>query len=190
MVNSIYFNGWIICNGRNLTVNDYPDLYNIIGTSFGSTGEGFFNIPDCRGRTLGAIGNGSNLTNRNIGDTVGQEQHTLSTTEMPVHSHTGTTDANGTHSHNYQDAYFAEAGGNGNSVFGTSANTDSDNKFKWRTQSGDWSNTPSDIPTSNAGNHTHTFTTNTSGSGNAFNIMQPTLFIGNVFIFTNIVITE
>ena len=34
-------NGWLICDGRNLNVNDYPDLYSIIGTSFGSVTSGF-----------------------------------------------------------------------------------------------------------------------------------------------------
>ena len=35
----------------------------------------------------------------------------------------------------------------------------------------------------NTGSHTHTFTTANTGGGQAHNNMQPTLFIGNVFIF-------
>lgn len=38
----------------------------------------------------------------------------------------------------------------------------------------------------NAGTHTHTFTTNSTGGGLPHNNMQPTLFIGNVFIFSGV----
>lgn len=184
------FNGWIICDGRSLSRTTYSELFDIIGTSFGTNSISTFNIPDCRGRTLGAIGNGSGLTSRSIGDVVGSETHTMSTNEMPSHTHTGTTSSNGSHTHTYNDAYFAEAGGNqvnGNNVFGTSGSVDTDNQFRWRNADGTYSATPTDITTSTNGNHNHTFTSDSTGNGVAFNIIQPTLFIGNVFIFTNVI---
>jgi len=49
---------------------------------------------------------------------------------MPSHLHTGTTNSSGAHTHNYQDAYFAEnIGGGANNVFGTNGGTDTDNSF-------------------------------------------------------------
>lgn len=37
-----------------------------------------------------------------------------------------------------------------------------------------------------SGSHVHTFTTNATGGGQAHNNMQPTLFIGNVFIYSGL----
>ena len=45
-------------------------------------------LPLTLGRALAAAGSGSGLTARNPGDTVGEETHTLSTTETPSHTHT------------------------------------------------------------------------------------------------------
>lgn len=40
-----------------------------------------------------------------------------------------------------------------------------------------------------SGDHTHTFTTNSTGGDAAHNIMQPSVFIGNLFIYSDIVST-
>jgi microcystin-dependent protein len=42
-----------------------------------------------RWRVMGGVGEGVGLTNRNIGDMVGSETHTLTSSEMPSHTHTG-----------------------------------------------------------------------------------------------------
>lgn len=44
------------------------------------------------------------------------------------------------------------------------------------------------ITVANSTSHRHAFTTSTNGSGAAHNNMQPTLFGGNVFIFTGVVL--
>jgi microcystin-dependent protein len=41
--------GYLFCDGTQLTTLAYPKLSAAIGTSFGSTGSGVFNIPDLRG---------------------------------------------------------------------------------------------------------------------------------------------
>ena len=43
-----------------------------------------------------------------------------------------------------------------------------------------------DVADNNAGGHTHAFTTDSTGGGLPHNNMQPTLFIGNVFIFSGV----
>ncbi|WNZ24840.1 hypothetical protein HJG54_19635 [Leptolyngbya sp. NK1-12] len=44
-------------------------------------------LPDARGRTIIGFGQGSGLTNRDLGQLVGAETHTLTLAQMPVHSH-------------------------------------------------------------------------------------------------------
>jgi microcystin-dependent protein len=49
--------GWLICNGASLLKSEYLDLFNVIGTTFGSVDGSHFNIPDCRDRmTIGTSG--------------------------------------------------------------------------------------------------------------------------------------
>jgi microcystin-dependent protein len=58
---------WIICDGRSLDTNDYPELFLVIGYTFGgpSYPEGDFNIPDLRGRfPVGAGGGGLSLADQ------------------------------------------------------------------------------------------------------------------------------
>jgi microcystin-dependent protein/cytoskeletal protein CcmA (bactofilin family) len=139
--------GWALCDGG---------TYNGVLT------------PDLRGRFVLGAGQGAGLTNRVPGATGGEETHTLTTAEMPGHTHTGTTASAGDHAHTYNDAYFAENTGGSGTLYGTSAGTDNDNDYIWRTSNGS-----TDIPTSTAGAHTHTFTTNSTGSGGAHNTMPP-----------------
>jgi hypothetical protein len=73
----------------------------------------------------------------------------------------------GGHDHTYNDAYFAENGQGtvgGNGQFGTSANTDWDNSFRWRTSNNGNSGSPSSIWTSWVGDHTHWIDVPSTGS--------------------------
>ena len=52
--------GFLLCNGQEVAITEFPILYNIIGTLEGcqSENEGMFKVPDLRGRFLeGANGN-------------------------------------------------------------------------------------------------------------------------------------
>lgn len=176
--------GWLKCDGRSLSRTDYPDLFEVIGTSFGSNDSSTFKLPDTRGRVLGAIGTGVGLTARILGDTIGSETHTLTVNEMPNHSHTGTTDYSGTHTHtnNSIDGTLGLMTANG--INTASAGLD---------DSGGEANlyvAPEGVVIDSAGSHTHTFTTATTGNSQAHNNMQPTSFIGNVFIFGNRVLAR
>ncbi len=64
----------------------YYNLYSAIGDTYGASGN-YFNIPDIRGRVVVGSGTGVGLTTRNLGGTGGEERHTLTTGEMPSHSH-------------------------------------------------------------------------------------------------------
>lgn len=47
--------GWMVCDGRKLSVNQYPDLFEGIGTSWGGDGAPNFYLPDLRGQFLRGV---------------------------------------------------------------------------------------------------------------------------------------
>jgi phage-related tail fiber protein len=54
-LNALATQGWLNCDGSSLSTTQYGKLYNAIGVSFGSTGTGYFNLPDLRGVFLRGI---------------------------------------------------------------------------------------------------------------------------------------
>jgi microcystin-dependent protein len=80
--------GWLVCDGSAVSRSTYARLFAVIGTSFGAgDGSTTFNLPDLRGRVPVGSGTGTGLTARTIGQTMGEETHTLTITEMPSHNH-------------------------------------------------------------------------------------------------------
>jgi len=73
----------LLCDGSSLDSADYPDLYTLIGLTYGGTGPSDFFLPDLRGRV--AIGQSGS---HSLGDAAGTETVTLTTAEMPSHTHT------------------------------------------------------------------------------------------------------
>ena len=93
--------GFLLCDGSAISRSTYSDLFSAISTTYG-TGDGSstFNVPDLRGRVVaGQDDMGGSSANRltdqtgglngdTLGDTGGSETHTLSTAQMPSHTHT------------------------------------------------------------------------------------------------------
>ena len=78
--------GWLIADGSALSRGTYADLFAAIGTTYGAgNGSTTFNLPDLRGRVSVGKNTGTFAT---LGGTGGAETHTLSTTEIPSHTHT------------------------------------------------------------------------------------------------------
>lgn len=46
--------GWLLCNGASHSTSTYSSLYSVIGTSYGSTGAGFFNVPNFTSSAVGS----------------------------------------------------------------------------------------------------------------------------------------
>ena len=74
--------GWMFCEGQQLPISENETLFQLIGTTYGGDGESVFNLPDLRGRIPIHQGNGFILA-----ETGGAEEITLTTQQIPVHSH-------------------------------------------------------------------------------------------------------
>ncbi len=75
--------GWLLCDGDTILRSEYPNLYNVINTTYGSTNTTDFILPDLRQRfPLGKKGASTPL-----GELGGQEYVTLDTTQVPSHNH-------------------------------------------------------------------------------------------------------
>jgi len=83
---------WAFCNGQLLQIASNPTLFDLIGTTYGGDGVTTFGLPDLQGRLPVHQGTGFVL-----GQTGGSETVTLTTAQMPGHSHafTASTDAGG-----------------------------------------------------------------------------------------------
>lgn len=75
--------GWFPCDGRLLPISQYDVLFALIGTTYGGDGQSTFGLPDLRGRVPVHIGSGFVQ-----GQMAGSETVTLTTPQIPVHSHT------------------------------------------------------------------------------------------------------
>jgi microcystin-dependent protein len=96
-----------------LPINQYQALFSLLGTTYGGNGIQTFALPDLRGRVAIGQGNGSGLTSRLIGETAGEENHTLLSTEMPMHTHSFNAAANATGNSDTPDNTMALANATG-----------------------------------------------------------------------------
>lgn len=79
---------WELCDGTAVSRTGYPELFAMIGTTFGAgNGSTTFNKPDFRGRVVVGAGQGTGLTNRVLGATGGEENHALTGAENGPHTH-------------------------------------------------------------------------------------------------------
>lgn len=153
------FHGWLLCDGSPLMIATFPQLYEVIGTSFGNNGAGTFRLPNATGRVPAAIG-ASTAGNHPLGEVFGAETHTLTVNQMPSHNHT-ITDPGHIHS---GDTYRSGTQ-NVNNVAGADNAADEG------------------VSTDNVDSAFTGITINNNGGGQAHNNMQPTIYIGNLFIF-------
>jgi microcystin-dependent protein len=80
--------GWLLCDGSAVSRTMYADLFSAIGTTFGAgDGATTFNTPDLRGRAVVGAGSGQGLSARKVGDSFGAESVSLTTAQLPAHTH-------------------------------------------------------------------------------------------------------
>jgi microcystin-dependent protein len=78
--------GWAFCDGSLMPISENDTLFTLIGTTYGGDGQETFGLPDLRGRV--PIHNGTLAgTTYTIGESGGVESVTLTTQQLPTHTH-------------------------------------------------------------------------------------------------------
>lgn len=166
------FNGTLTYKGKELLDLIYPvgAIYLSVNAAspsdlFGGTWE------QINGQFLLASGNGYTA-----GSTGGEEAHTLTSDEMPVHHHSGITDSDGSHSHGYGYGKYVHLTTDGDTGADTYSGNVSGSGYKLP-RSKDSDSYSHGSNTASSGSHTHSFTTGSSGGGAAHNNMPPYLVV-------------
>ena len=82
--------GWAFCNGQLLPIAQNSALFSILGTTYGGDGRTTFALPDLRGRVpinSGGNSTGPGVSTYTLGERGGAEDVTLSTSQIPSHTH-------------------------------------------------------------------------------------------------------
>lgn len=148
---------WLVCNGSAVSRSTYSQLFSIIGSTYGNGDGGTtFNLPNLQGRApIGSNAtSGNGISTRTIGDTGGEEGHTLTVNEMPSHNH------------NFNDP------GHVHRVEETKVNGTTGGLGGWGT--GIDTNTRHSVDSQN---NTTGITLNAQGGGQSHNVMQPFLVV-------------
>jgi len=186
--------GYLLCDGSAVSRTTYSNLFAIIGTTYGSgNGSTTFNLPNIAGKVV--VGKDESEFTA-LGQTGGSVNNTLTTSNLPSHSHTitpkgtvkstftgtsTTTSENGSHNHSFnRPVWYVSEYKSDTSIFspydmGTTVQIDGS--------------------TESAGAHTHTVTptgnvsstftgtsasTSSVGSGTSFTNLQPYLVVNYV----------
>jgi len=80
-------NNWMKCDGATISLFQYSALFSLLGIYYGGNGTTNFKLPDFRGRVPIHAGSGAGLSTYNIGDYGGSETVSLTTAQMPQHTH-------------------------------------------------------------------------------------------------------
>jgi len=70
-----------------MPISENEALFNLIGTTYGGDGQETFNLPDLQSRVAMHNGKGPDGTTYVIGEKFGVETVTLTTQQMPKHTH-------------------------------------------------------------------------------------------------------
>jgi len=74
--------GWAFCDGSLIPISENDALFNLIGTTYGGDGQNTFALPNLQSRIPVHVGPGFAL-----GQSGGAETVTLTTSQIPAHSH-------------------------------------------------------------------------------------------------------
>ena len=101
---------WHFCDGALLPISQYDVLFSLLGTNFGGDGRNTFALPDLLGRVAIGEGQGPGLSHRPLGQKMGAETVTLSSTQLPNHSHEFVASTSASNTASANGAYFGATG--------------------------------------------------------------------------------
>jgi microcystin-dependent protein len=93
--------GWAMCNGQLLPINQNQALFSLLGTTYGGNGQTNFGLPNLQGKV--PLHFGASFT---LGQTGGETAHTLTLSEMPSHTHQAKGSSDGPGSPSPSNAYW------------------------------------------------------------------------------------
>jgi microcystin-dependent protein len=98
--------GWLLCDGTAVSQALYPSLFTVIGGTYNQSGgqsipsAGLFRVPLLTGRI--PVGRDASQTEFDVlGETGGAKTHTLTSAEMPSHTHTQNAHTHTQDAHNH-----------------------------------------------------------------------------------------
>lgn len=80
--------GYARCDGRLLSIQQNTALFSILGTTYGGDGRTTFGLPNLQGASAIGQGQGQGLTAYTMGPNPNGETVTLTTSQLPAHTHT------------------------------------------------------------------------------------------------------
>lgn len=162
--------GFMLAAGQEVSRTEYAELFAVIGTNAGAgNGATTFNLPDYRGRVGAGLDNmGGPAANRltglpatTFGGAGGASTVTLTSAQIPSHTHSGTTNSAGAHTH----------------PINLYTSTQEQQQRQASTSRPGFQGT---VNTGSAGAHTHSFTTNSTGGGGSHPNVQPTIVCNKI----------
>lgn len=85
--------GYEPASGQIISIAENTALFSLIGTTYGGDGQTTFALPNLNGRSVISQGTGPGLPNYVMGQTTGSTGFTLTTSNLPAHTHVGTLKA-------------------------------------------------------------------------------------------------
>jgi microcystin-dependent protein len=79
--------GWEFCNGQLIPISENASLFQLIGTTYGGDGQSTFALPNLQSRIPMHFGSGPDGVNYPIAQMAGVESVTLTTQQIPSHTH-------------------------------------------------------------------------------------------------------
>jgi microcystin-dependent protein len=169
---------WLLCDGSAISRSTYSDLFAVCGTTYGGSGS-TFNLPDLRNKL--PMGAGVTFAR---GSTGGSTSVTISTSQMPSHSHgiSGSADSAGSHGHSLSGSvgsggshqHSESAAGTRSDILAGGGTTTGTSISGTTGSAGDHSHSMSGSADS-GGSHSHSLsgTSGTAGSGASLTITNP-----------------
>lgn len=79
--------GWAFCDGQLMSISQNTALFSLLGTTYGGDGQTTFALPNLQGAAPLGTGWGMGLSDRQLGETGGANEVTLSSASIPGHNH-------------------------------------------------------------------------------------------------------